>query len=83
MIVVFGLAEIARTKQFLRRDDLRALLGRFIDPGQALVQVLARVRAATHLHERDVDFLVVRFHGRDYTGADRIGTVATLMSERN
>jgi hypothetical protein len=60
--VVFALAQVLRTKQFLRADDLRAVFGQPLCLRERLPQILRRIFRATRLDQSNVDD--VRLLGR-------------------
>src|SRR5262249_29496303 len=53
--VIFDLAEILRGEQFLRAEDLPALLGCLFEESKLLSAVGRRVGRAAHLREADLD----------------------------
>ena len=53
--MVFDLAEVLRSKQLLRAEDLGALLQRLLGEGELVGEVPFRILAARHLREADLD----------------------------
>ena len=70
------LAEVLRAKQLLQADDLRALLGGLDDALGRLVEVLARIEPAAHLHEADRELRGIH-GGRIYHCASEPSTKRT------
>ena len=55
VLVVFALAEILRGEQFLRADDLRALLGGAFGEGESFVTIGSRISGASVLQQTELD----------------------------
>jgi hypothetical protein len=56
--VVFGLAEILGTEQFLGADNLRALFSGALSGSEGLFQIGGRIGRAGRLNETDGNFVI-------------------------
>ena len=61
--MVLRLAEILRAKQFRQANDLRAVFGGFAINSSAVRKICLWLRAAAHLHQRDLCFLRIGHGG--------------------
>ena len=61
IFVIFGLAKVLRSKKFRQADDCRALFRRIANKIDRPREILLRISAALHLHQRDFCFGLFRF----------------------